>query len=172
VREAEGRDTDPSGSVIDVRSVRAAPTVPKRSKGFDAGKKISGRKTLGVVDTLGLLLAVEVVAASTSDNAGGIAVFDKARTKIARLAKLWCDSGFKTTFINHCRHHHVATEVVTKIHRHTFQVLPRRWVVERSWAWTMNNRRLQVDDERCPEVVEGFIWAAHSRLLLRRLAPT
>ena len=172
VREAEGRDPDPTGSIIDARSVRATSTVPKHSKGFDAGKKIMGRKTFGIVDTLGLLIAVEVVAASASDNAGGIAVFDKARAKAAKLTKLWCDSGFKTTFINHCRHHHVATEVVTKIHPHGFHVLPRRWVVERSWAWTMNHRRLQVDYERCPEVVEGFIWAAHTRLLLRRLAPT
>lgn len=171
VREAEGRDPDPTGTVIDARTVRATKTVPKRSKGFDAGKRINGRKTFGIVDTLGLLLAVEVVAASASDNAGGIAVFDKARAKIDRLAKLWCDSGFKTAFITHCRQRHVATEVVTKIHPHGFHVLPRRWVVERSWAWTMNNRRLQVDYERCPEVVEGFIWAAHSRLLLRRLAP-
>lgn len=171
VREAEGRDADPSGSIIDARSVRATATVPKHSKGFDAGKKINGRKTFGIVDTLGLLIAVEVVAASASDNAGGIAVFDKARAKTGRLAKLWCDSGFKNAFIAHCRHRHVATEVVTKIHRDGFHVLPKRWVVERSWAWTMNHRRLQVDYERCPEVVEGFIWAAHSRLLLRRLAP-
>ena len=59
-------------------------------------------------------------------------MFDRARTKIARLAKLWCDSGFETTFITHCRSRHVATEVVTKSHWHSFQVPPRRGVVERT----------------------------------------
>lgn len=169
VREADGRDRDPSATIVDARSVRAASTVSKRSKGFDAGKKISGRKTFGIVDTLGLLIAVVVVAASVSDNAGGIAVADKARAKTTRLAKLWCDAGFKTTFLRHCRERHIAAEVVNRIHAHEFRVLPRRWIVERTWAWTMNNRRLQLDYERDPKVAEGFVWAAHSRLLLRRL---
>ena len=58
---------------------------------------------------------------------------------------------------------------MNKIHDHRFVVLPRRWVVERTWSWLMNNRRLQVDYERNPIVTEGFVWAAHARLLLRRL---
>ena len=169
VREADGRDPDPSAAIVDARSVRAASTVAKRTKGFDAGKKISGRKTFGIVDTLGLLIAVVVVAASVSDNTGGIAVADSARVKTARLAKLWCDAGFKTTFLRHCHERHIAAEVVNRIHPHEFRVLPRRWIVERTWAWTMNNRRLQLDYERDPKVAEGFVWAAHSRLLLRRL---
>ena len=164
-----GHDPEPSASIIDARSVRGASTVTSSTRGYDAGKKISGRKTFGVVDTLGLLIAVVVVAASTSDNAGGIAVFDAARTKTDRLAKLWCDSGFKTTFVRHCRHRGVDVEVVKRIHPHAFVVLPQRWIVERTWSWMMNNRRLQVDYERDPEVTKGFVWAAHSRLLLRRI---
>ena len=58
---------------------------------------------------------------------------------------------------------------MNKIHPNRFEVLPGRWVVERTWSWLMNHRRLQVDYERNPEVTEGFVWAAHSRLLLRRL---
>ena len=169
VREAEGRDPDPSGSIVDARSVRGASTVGRATRGYDAGKKISGRKTFGIVDTLGLLIAVTVVVASMSDNAGGIVVVDKARLKSARLSKLWCDDGFKTTFIQHCRQRHIAAEVVNRINAHEFKILPRRWVVERTWSWTMNHRRLQVDYERDPKVTEGFIWAAHSRLMLRRL---
>lgn len=169
VREAEDRDGVPSAGIVDARSVRAAPTVPNQTKGFDAGKKIKGRKTFGIVDTLGLLVAVVVVAADTSDNAGGTAVADLARARSSRLAKVWCDGGFKRTFIEHCRSHHVAVEVVNKIHRSRFEVLPRRWVVERTWAWLMNSRRLQIDYERDPIVHEGFVWAAHSRMLLRRL---
>ena len=143
--------------------------VSAATRGYDAGKKISGRKVFGLVDTLGLILAVTVVVASTSDNVGGIAVFDAARTKSRRLKKLWVDGGFKKTFLTYCRAHHVAAEVVKRIHPHAFKVLPRRWVVERTWAWTMANRRLQVDYERDPDVTEGFIWAAHGRLLLHRL---
>jgi transposase len=169
VREREGRDTDPSAGIIDARSVRGAATVTSATRGYDAGKKISGRKTFGVVDTLGLLVAVFVVAASVSDNAGGIVTVERARGRSGRLAKIWCDGGFKKTFIAACGAHHISADVVNKIHEHRFEVLPRRWVVERTWSWLMNNRRLQVDYERNPIVTEGFVWAAHSRLLLRRL---
>ncbi len=139
------------------------------SRGYDAGKKISGRKCFGVVDTMGLLMAVLVVSAATSDNAGGIDTVKRARDRSSRFRRLWCDAGFKRTFIADCRKHHVSVEVVNRIHPSEFKVLPRRWVVERTWSWLMNNRRLQVDYERDPQVTEGFIWAAHSRLLLRRL---
>jgi transposase len=169
VRVNEGREGEPSAGVVDARSVRGASTVTTPTRGYDAGKKISGRKTFGIVDTLGLLVAVLVVAANTSDNTGGIAVADRARTRSARFAKLWCDAGFKKTFLDHCRRHHVAVEVVNRIHPHTFVALPQRWIVERTWSWLINNRRLQIDYERDPIVTEGFIWAAHSRYLLRRL---
>ncbi len=169
VRVQEGRNPEPSAGIVDARSVRGAPTVTSPTRGYDAGKKISGRKTFGVVDTLGLLIAVVVVAASTSDNAGGIDVVDRARLRSSGVKKIWCDGGFKVTFVRHCRERHIAVEVVNKIHPGRFDVLPRRWVVERTWSWLMCNRRLQVDYERDPRVTEGFVWAAHSRLLLRRL---
>ena len=77
----------PSAGIVDARSVRATATVSREAKGFDAGKKINGRKTFGIVDTLGLLMAVVVVAASTSDNVGGITVTDPARDRwLARPA--------------------------------------------------------------------------------------
>jgi transposase len=169
VREQEGRDTEPSAGIVDARSARASSVVSKTTKGFDAGKKINGRKTFGIVDTLGLLVAVVVVAASFSDNVGGMLVAGRARERSERFAKLWCDSGFKRTFIEHCRAQHVAVEVVNKIHSKGFEVLPKRWIVERTWSWLMNSRRLQIDYERDPVVTEGFIWAAHSHYLLRRL---
>jgi putative transposase len=168
VRQADHREVEPSAGVIDARSVRGAPTVTSPTRGYDAGKKISGRKTFGIVDTLGLLIAVVVVVASTSDNTGGIAAFDRALPKSSRLSKIFCDGGFKKAFKIYCGAHHVSAEVVKRIHSGTFEVLPRRWV-ERTWSWLMNNRRLQVDYERDPVVTEGFVWAAHSRMLLRRL---
>lgn len=169
VRVQEGHDPEPSASIVDARTVRGASTVTSATRGYDAGKKISGRKTFGLVDTLGLLVAVVVVVASMSDNAGGIAVVDEGRVKTSRLAKVWCDSGFKRKFERHCKSVGVDAEVVRRIHPHEFVVLPQRWIVERSWSWMMNSRRLQVDYERDPEVTKGFIWAVQSRLLLRRL---
>jgi transposase len=170
VREAEGRDPGPSGGIVDARSVPGASTVTGPTRGFDAGKKVSGRKVFGLVDTLGLLLAVSVVAASVTDNLGGIGVVDEASLKSDRLSILWVDGGFKQTFIDHCDDtHDIDVEVVNRIQGTGFQVLARRWVVERTWAWLVNHRRLRIDYERDPNVTKGFVWAAHTRLLLRRL---
>jgi transposase len=170
VRERQGHDPEPSAGTIDARSVQGASTVCGETRGYDAGKKISGRKTFGVVDTLGLLLAVFVTPASCSDNIGGIAVVDDAAPKSSRLAKVWADSGFKNTFIDYCAAaHDLAVEVVSRIKAHEFEPLPRRWVIERTWGWLVNHRRLRIDYERDPLVTAGFVWAAHARLLLRRL---
>lgn len=169
VREKEGHHPEPSASIVDARSVQGASTVGASTRGFDTGKKISGRKTFGLVDTLGLLIAVVVVAANLSDNAGGIDTVDRAGAKSGRLTKLWCDAGFKNTFAQHCATRGITAQVVNRISAHTFEVLPHRWVVERTWAWLVNHRRLRVDYERDPAVTEGFVWAAHARLLLRRL---
>ena len=87
VREKEGRDPDPSAGVVDARSVRGAATVTSSTRGYDAGKKISGRKTFGVVDTMGLLIAVVVMVASVSDNIGGTCVMHKARERSGRLKR-------------------------------------------------------------------------------------
>ena len=169
VRQAEGRNEDPSAGIVDARTVRGGSTVTSPSRGYDGGKKISGRKVFGVVDTLGILLAVVVVAASTSDNAGGIEVMNKIPSRSKRFVKVWCDKGFKVVFAKHCRKLGVVAEVVDRKARHQFIPLPRRWVVERTWSWLMNNRRLQVDYERDPQITTGFVWVAESRLLLRRL---
>lgn len=79
--------------MIDARSARGASTVTGSIRGYDARKKISGRKTYGMVDTLGLPLAVVVVAANNSDNQGGVEVVKRARGKSPRLAKVWPDAG-------------------------------------------------------------------------------
>lgn len=151
VREIEGREQEPSAGIIDARTVRGAPTVTSLTRGYDAGKKISGRKVFAMVDTLGLIIGVIVVVAGMSDNAGGIALFERTKPKSGRLAKVWVDGGFKNAFAAYYRARHVAVEVVKRIHPHEFIVLPKRWIVERTWSWTMANRRLQVDYERDPK---------------------
>jgi transposase len=163
VRERAGRDTEPSAGIIDARSVRGAATVTSATRGYDVGKKISGRKCFGIVDTLGLLLPVVVVATSASDNAGGAACFADAAPKSARLVKVFCGGGFKKAFKATLGAHHVSAEVVNKIHAGRFEVLPKRWIVERTWSWLMNNRRLQIDYERDP--------SRHGRLCMGRPQP-
>ena len=145
---AARRERDPSGSVIDARSVRGASTVGSSTRGYDAAKKVSGHKTLGLVDTGGLLLAVAVVAANLSDNAGGIAAVDRAATKSRRLKKIWHDSGFKKSFATHCSGSGITSQVVNRVSAHSFEVLPRPWVVERTWAWLVNHRRLRTRPRR------------------------
>jgi hypothetical protein len=152
------------GSPTRPSACRASSTPSKRSAPQPPELACPSRRSMG------LLVAVVVVATSFSDNAGGKLAFDLAKPKSSRLARVFCDGGFKTGFRTHLAAHHVSAEVVKRIHPGVFEVVPRRWVVERVWSWLMNNRRLQVDYERCPEVTEGFVWAAHTRLLLRRLA--
>jgi len=156
----EGHDSEPSASVIDARSVRGAATVTIPSRGYDAGKKISGRKAFGIVDTLGLLVAIVVVAASVSDNVGGIATVEKARAKSGRLTKIFVTAASKRSFVAYCGVRTFLPRSCPRYNQGRFEVLPRRWVVERTWSWLMNNRRLQIDYERDPAVTEGFIWAA------------
>lgn len=148
--------------------MRGASTITGPTRGYDAAKKISGRTTFAITDTLGLLVAVAVVAASASDNAGGVIVAD-ACGRLRRCGRLWCDAGFKKAFSQHCDPHGVAVEVVRGPRAPGFVALPKRWVVERTWSWLMNNRRLQIDYERDPAVTEGIVWAAHTRYPLRRL---
>lgn len=169
-RHYQGRDRDPTGAVIDARTVKSASTVCGLSRGYDAGKKTVGRKLFGVVDTVGLIVAVVVVAANVSDNVGGALAMDRAATKAQRLKKLWADSGFKKRFILDVKAQHgIDTEIIEVKNLHHFEVQPRRWVVERTFAWLTNNRRLRIDYERDPTTTEGFVYAAHALMLLRRL---
>ncbi len=135
VRQNEGRKAEPSAGIVDARSVRAASTVSKKTKGFDAGKKINGRKTFGIVDTLGLLIAVVVVAASISDNVGGIAVADRARERSGRFAKLlvrlWLQALLHRALPRPSRRRRSREPDPPR----RFEVLPKRWIVERTWSW-------------------------------------
>ncbi|MFG2358350.1 transposase [Streptomyces sp. NPDC048521] len=94
VRDAEGHDREPSAAVIDPQSVKADPTVALTSRGFDAGKRVDGRKRHLLTDTLGLLLAVLVTPASTTDRDAARTLLSAANGRFGRLARVWADGGY------------------------------------------------------------------------------
>jgi transposase len=131
---------------------------------------LPGRKRLIGVDTLGLLLAVLVTAASVSDNAGGIQVLSHISEAHPRVTKAWADNGYRTKAIDHGARLGIDVEVV---HRDPGQkgckVIPRRWVVERTFGWLMHHRRLVRDYETHPHRSEAMIRLAMIDLMSRRL---
>ena len=171
VRLAEGRNPQPSAGIIDSQSVKGADTVGADSRGYDAGKKINGRKRFIVTDTLGLLVTVWVLAASWQDRDGakGALLAAYAATPIRHV---FADQGFAGRLVDWCRNIlHTSLEIVRKpADQEGFVVHPRRWVVERTLAWLTGYRRLARDYERDPAVSEALIrWAAINQMV-RRLA--
>src|SRR4051794_19111196 len=157
-RARAGRSTPPSAGVIDSQSVKTSTNAPLSTQGIDAGKKIVGRKRGIVTDTLGLLLAVIVTAASTSDNTIGIDLLDQAKAAHPTLAKTWVDAGFKNKVIEPGARLGIDVEVVAKDpHVKGFSVVKRRWVVERPLGWLMLHRRLARDYEALPTTSASMI---------------
>jgi transposase len=173
VRDGAARDPMASAGVVDAQSVKGADTVGAASRGFDAGKKTNGRKRHIVVDTMGLLLAVIITAASVQDRDGARTVLDRLRFTMPSVVLVWADGGYAGKLIGWAqRLLRVTVEIVRKpAGLHTFQVLPRRWVVERTFAWITKCRRLDHDYERLPEHSEAMIKWAMIGLMTRRLAP-
>lgn len=173
VRDGAARDPMASAGVVDAQSVKGADTVGAASRGFDAGKKTNGRKRHIVVDTMGLLLAVIITAASVQDRDGARTVLERLRFTMPSVVLVWADGGYAGKLIEWAeRLLRVTVQIVRKpAGLHTFQVLPRRWVVERTFAWITKCRRLDHDYERLPEHSEAMIKWAMIGLMTRRLAP-
>jgi transposase len=171
-RRAAGRTTEPTAAVIDSQSVRAAATVPKASRGWDNAKKVNGRKRHIAVDTTGLLLEVLATPASVQDrDAARPLLFNLHRAR-RRIRRAWADSVYAgklqpwaATYLK------LTVEIVKRPHdQHTFKVLPRRWVVERTLAWITSYRRCARDYERLPAHHEAAVYWAMITLMTRRLA--
>ncbi|MFF4415679.1 IS5 family transposase [Streptosporangium sp. NPDC001559] len=170
VRIAEGRTPEPSACVIDAQSVKTSTDVPVADQGIDAAKKIVGRKRSIVVDTLGLLLAVLVTAASVPDSVAGTALVDQIAATHPTIRKTWVDGGYRQHLVEHA----AALGIDMQIVRRTpgargFTVLPRRWVVERTLGWFMLHRRLARDYEALPASSEAMIHITMIDLMSRRL---
>jgi transposase len=166
------RDAQPSAAIVDSQSVKAADTVGAGSRGFDAGKKINGRKRHVAVDVQGLLLAVVVTAASVGDRAGAKLLVIALLNICTRLKLIWADSGYDgAPLAGWVRSVADATlQVVKRTELHVFRVVPRRWVVERSLGWLLRYRRLVRDYERRTEHHEAMVYWATVSLMTRRLA--
>lgn len=181
-RRRQGRDPEPSGCILDSQSVRTTGVGGVR--GFDGAKKLNGRKRHVLVDTTGLVLTVTVHAADIQDRAAVPLVLAGADTTFPRVAHIWLDQGYTgpgRTWIE--RELTWEAEIVKRPPvwywcapgqepppRPRFTVLPRRWVVERTFAWLGQSRRLSKDYERLPQTSEALIYAAMTRIMLKRLA--
>ncbi|WP_442738340.1 IS5 family transposase [Streptomyces pseudogriseolus] len=172
IRRSEGRDEEPSAAIVDSQSVKADATVAHTTRGFDAGKKINGRKRHLLTDTLGLLLDVLVTPASTTDRDAARTLLPSAKSRFRRLARVWADGGYTGHLTDWATQH---LGLVLDIVRRSddiqgFQVLPRRWVVERSFAWLLRSRRLVRDYERRTDTSEAIVLWSMTMLMSRRLA--
>jgi transposase len=174
VRVYEGRDPAPTAAIIDSQSVRGADTVPTRSRGYDAGKKVNGRKRHIATDSSGLLLAVVVTVAGLQDRDAAHRLLTALRARFSTIRHVWADGGYAGRLVTWATTVLAFTvEIVKRTDDLTgFRVLPRRWVVERTFGWITKKRRCVRDYETLPEHHEAMLHLAMIMTMSRRLART
>jgi transposase len=173
VRRAEGRDPQPTAAVLDAQSAQSA--CGGEAIGFDAAKKVRGRKRHLLVDTCGLLLVCVVHAAGVQDRAGARLVLYSIDEQYPNIGLIWADGGYANSVDASLvdwadQELGITLEIVKRGDVTGFQVLPRRWVVERTFGWLTRCRRLCRDYERTIAHAEDFIKVATIRLMAARLA--
>ena len=172
VRKVAARKPAPTAAIIDSQSVRASEEVAQAGRGYDAGKKINGRKRHIAVDTIGLMLTVLVTAASVQDRDAAKPLLWNLKKAFPKVRLAWADGGYAGKLVTWSK---TALKLTLEIVRrpddlHTFKVLPRRWVVERTLAWITRHRRTVRDYERLPAHHETYVYWAMIIIMTRRLA--
>jgi putative transposase len=172
VRAAEGKQCRPTAAILDSQTVKSDPH--GGVVGYDAAKRIKGRKRHLLVDTLGLVLGVLVTAANVPEREGAQNLLSRTLGWFSWLRRMWVDGGYSgPEFAQWVRglRPKLIVEVVKRIEGASgFKVLPRRWVVERTFAWLMRHRRLVRDYEQTETSAQAWIYIAMIRIQLRRLA--
>ena len=169
----ERKKKAPTAAILDSQSVKASNHGGVR--GYDAGKKIMGRKRHILVDTLGLILAVVVHPADIQDRDGARLVLEKLTVAFGWLRVIWVDGGYAGNSLGAwlkalLPRRGIRLEVVKRNKQHTFAVLPKRWIVERTFGWLSNYRRFAKDYEYRTENSEALILIAASKIMVARLA--
>ena len=189
LRRLVGREPMPSAAVLDSQSVKIAEQCG--SRGYDGGKKVHGRKRHLLVDTQGLVLKVVVSPANITDRTGAEVLLEQVAADHPRLAKIWADTGYQGKFVTWVQEHLGWDLTIARhpwtgskgvwakegavidweaLHPSGFHVLPRRWVVERTFGWISHSRRLRTDYESLLASSETMVYLVMIRLMLKRLA--
>ncbi len=165
-RALEGRDESPTAAIIDSQSVRTGAEA-REEVGFDAGKRVKGRKRHLVTDTLGLMLRIEVHAAGVQDRDGAALVLDRITRRFPFIERFFADAGYQGPRVADAAPRPV--EIIKRTDP-GFAVQPKRWVIERTFAWACINRRLARDVERSATTARALFQIAMIKLMSRRIA--
>jgi putative transposase len=172
-RLRQGRGREPSAGCLDSQSVKNVGG-EQAARGYDAGKKITGRKRHLLVDTIGLPIAVKVTAASESDQAGARQLFAESTDKIKNIKKVWVDGTYRGVEWYALVKEQYGIELEVKQNApgvKGFVAVAKRWMVERTFGWLVQARRLVREYEKLAESTEAMIHLTMIRILVKRLAP-
>ena len=167
-RLKSGRKAQPTAAIIDSQSVKST-LVSSESKGFDAGKKVKGIKRHIITDTLGLVLAVVIQSASVQDRDGAMEVISKMTESWRTISKIFADGGYRGKLLTAVKNKfQLEMEIIKRKELHTFKVLPKRWIVERTFSWIDANRRNSKNYERLNNTAIAMVNLSSIKTMLNR----